>query len=143
MKYYISDTQVREIVGELLFPLISRAKEESEYTRAMGKRLDAIDKAGIDTKKEVMALQSMNDNMKTIQKTQVTGAAELKAYQTKLELDAKKVNTTTDRCFYLLDKIERAHAADHDKILRVQNVQANLEKELDKHKAIFYDLFEM
>ena len=67
MKYYISDTQVREIVGELLFPLISRAKEESEYTRAMGKRLDAIDKAGIDTKKEVVALQSMNDMMKTIQ----------------------------------------------------------------------------
>jgi hypothetical protein len=61
MKYYISDTQVREIVGELLFPLISRAKEESEYTRAMGKRLDSIDKAGIDTKKEVMALQTMND----------------------------------------------------------------------------------
>ena len=56
MKYYISDTQVREIVGELLFPLISRAKEESEYTRAMGKRLDAIDKFGADTKKEVMAL---------------------------------------------------------------------------------------
>lgn len=61
MQYYISDTQVREIVGELLFPLISRAKEESEYTRAMGKRLDAIDKFGSDTKKEVQALQTMNE----------------------------------------------------------------------------------
>jgi len=143
MKYYISDTQVREIVGELLFPLISRAKEESEYTRAMGKRLDAMDKFGADTKKEVMALQTMNDSMKTIQKAQVTGAAELKAYQMKMELDAKKVNTTTDRCFYLLDKVERAHQADHDKIVRVQNVQANLENGLDKHKKVFYDQFEM
>jgi hypothetical protein len=61
MKYYISDTQVRDIVGELLFPLISRAKEESEYTRAMGKRLDAMDKFGADTKKEVQALQTMNE----------------------------------------------------------------------------------
>lgn len=81
--------------------------------------------------------------MKTIQKTQVTGAAELKAYQLKMELDAKKVNTTTDRCFYLLDKIERAHQADHDKIVRVQTVQATLEVDLDKHKKVFYDQFEM
>jgi 4-hydroxyphenylpyruvate dioxygenase-like putative hemolysin len=85
----------------------------------------------------------MNDLMKSIQKAQQTGAAELKAYQTKLELDAKKVNTTTDRCFYLLDKIERAHIADHDKIVRVQTVQGSLEKDLDKHKTVFYDLFEM
>ena len=85
----------------------------------------------------------MNELMKTIQKTQQTGAAELKAYQMKMELDAKKVNTNTDRCFYLLDKVERAHAADHDKIVRVQQVQASLEQALDKHKQVFYDLFEM
>ena len=53
MKYYLSDTQVREIVGELLFPLITRAKEESEYTRSLGKRLDAMDKFAADNKKEI------------------------------------------------------------------------------------------
>lgn len=81
--------------------------------------------------------------MKTIQKAQVTGAAELKAYQMKMELDAKKVNTTTDRCFYLLDQIQGAHRADQDKIKRVEAVQKNLEDALDKHKTVFYDQFEM
>jgi hypothetical protein len=80
MKYYLSDTQVREIVGELLFPLITRAKEESEYTRSLGKRLDAMDKFAADNKKEIQALQSMNEKMKKIEKDHTASEAEFKSF---------------------------------------------------------------
>ena len=51
----------------------------------------------------------MNDKMKKIEKDHTASEAEFKSFSLKIELDFKKMNTSTDRCFYLLDKVERAH----------------------------------
>ena len=56
MKLYISETQVRDIVMELLGPLISKAKEESEYTRLNQIRMDQIQKDLIEHRRDIAQL---------------------------------------------------------------------------------------
>ena len=56
MKMYISETGVRDIVMDLLGPLVSKAKEESEYSRLTQMRMDAIQKDQIEQRRDIIAL---------------------------------------------------------------------------------------
>ena len=48
MRMYMSETTVRDIVMDLLGPLIAKSKEESEYARNTQKRMDQIGKDFLD-----------------------------------------------------------------------------------------------
>lgn len=69
MKIYQSETRVRDIVMDLLAPLISKSKEESEYTKALNIRLSGMQKNINDHKREIMTLQGMDSQVKELLKS--------------------------------------------------------------------------
>ena len=116
MKMYISETGVRDIVMDLLGPLVSKAKEESEYSRLTQMRMDAIQKDQIEQRRDIIALQQIDSSIKEMIKTQARDAAEVKSFKYSNEAEFKKVNAYAERLKYLMEQIERAHQIDQDKI---------------------------
>ena len=50
---YISENQVREIIADVMRPLVSKSKEDSLFMKKLNERLNHTDHVLTDTKKEV------------------------------------------------------------------------------------------
>lgn len=57
MMMYISVTRVKELIDEVLKPVIKEAKKESEYTRVVKMKIDANDQRVSDLKTESLNMQ--------------------------------------------------------------------------------------
>lgn len=103
MRMYMSETNVRDIVMDLLGPLVAKAKEESEYSRLTQKRMDQIQKDILDQRREIIALQTMDSQMREILKNQSRSEADMKAYKYNNEAEFKKTNAFAERLKYLTE----------------------------------------
>lgn len=57
MMIYISVTRVKELIDEVLKPVIKEAKKESEYTRVVKMKIDGNDQRVSDLKTECANMQ--------------------------------------------------------------------------------------
>ena len=81
MMMYISVTRVKQLITEVLQPVLVQAKKESEYAQRVNSKLDELEKTVKETKEEVHGLGRGSKAFEELTKNFFKSQAELTNYQ--------------------------------------------------------------
>lgn len=104
---YISENNVREIIADVMRPLVSKSKEDSLFMKKLNERLNHTDNVLQDTKKEVQSLNKLSGLMDDMNKQIARQNMELNSFKNYSEGVNKKHITTQERLFFLQEKLKQ------------------------------------
>lgn len=131
MALYVSVTKVKEIVSDVLEPIMKQAKVESNYAKTVNGRLEEMGKTMKEQTDALATFRTKVNVLDDLQRAFTKFQGDFLNYQAVMETRERAFNTTLDGMRYENDKMKGEHEVDQGKIKRCENQFQRLERDFD------------
>lgn len=131
MALYVSVTKVKEIVSDVLEPIMKQAKVESNYAKTVNGRLEEMGKTMKEQTDALAGFRTKVNVLDDLQRAFTKFQGDFLNYQAVMETRERAFNTTLDGMRYDNDKMKREHEVDQGRIARTEQQFLRIQNDFD------------
>lgn len=132
MLMYMSVTRCKQLIAQVLEPVLRSAKHESQYAKNVARQLDDVKRGIAEARAEVDTVRRGQKGFEEFQKTFFKFQADFVGYQSQVENNANAMRSLIDTCKNEVARTNREHEADQLRIERVQKQVSRTDTEITK-----------